>query len=444
MKLRMQHIWTQVRSTFWFVPALMVVGAVALASGLIYLDGHLSLRIADVYPRLFGTNAEGARSILSAIAGSMITVAGVTFSVTIVALSLASNQYSPRILRNFMRDRGNQLVLGMFVSVFVYCVLVLRTIRGGDEEFVPSYALTGGMVLGLGAIGFLIYFVHHISASIQASTILAHLYRETIVAMDVFVARHSCVEPAPHGIRAPSEEDPRIEIAADSTGYVQDVDEQALLAWANKHDVVLAMTRGAGDFVVKDAPVLKLYGGTAALSGAAQLLRRCYSISRDRTIEQDPAYGPRQIVDIALKALSPGINDSTTAITCVDYLGAIAFRLLGAQFPSNLTCSGGKLRLVARRASLEHLLDLSLTEIRQHARSNVLIHLSLLRTLTDLARAPLAHRHFPLLWHHVCVVAQGAAPHLATEVDRDAFNDLLARAASVMHQDDRPHRLPRT
>ncbi len=441
MRLRLLQAWNQILSSFWFVPAVMVVSATALASLMIYLDGHLELRLAEAHPRLFGANANGARGILSAIAGSMITVAGVTFSVTIVALSLASNQYSPRILRNFMRDRGNQVVLGMFVSVFVYCVLVLRTIRGGEDAIVPSYALSGGMVLGLAAIGFLIYFIHHISASIQASTIIANVHRETLEAIEAFVKRHAHAEPAPPGTCGPDPDEPCAEVASDSTGYVQDVDEQALMKWAVERDVVVVMVGGAGDFVVRGEPILRIHGIRRLDSESCSLLCRCYSISQDRTIEQDPAYGLRQIVDIALKALSPGINDSTTATSCLDYLGAIALRMLGERFPPDLACLHGRLRLVARRASIESLLDLSFSEIRQHAGSNVAVHVALLRTVAMLARAPAASQHLPLLWRHACAIAQGASAHFTTDADRKSFNALLALAGSLMHQDEGPYRL---
>jgi uncharacterized membrane protein len=443
VSLRLRHLWTGVRSSFWFVPALMVVGAVLLASLMIYLDDHVNLGLANRFPRLFGANTEGARSILSTIAGSMITVAGVTFSVTIVALSLASNQYTPRILRNYMRDRGNQLVLGMFVSVFVYCVLVLRTIRGGEEQFIPSYALLVGMALALAAIGFLIYFIHHIAASIQASTILANIYLETIAVIDDFPRRYSGVERTPDGICPPAGcEADRTEIAAQATGYLQDVNEAALVDWANQHDVVLEMVRGVGDFVIEQAPLLRVYGRCEITSTDRHELARCYDIANDRTIEQDPAYGLRQIVDIALKALSPGINDSTTAAACVDYLGAIVFRLALLEMPSELTCSGGRLRLVARRATFEYLLDLSFNEIRQHARTNLMIQLSLVRTLTEVASAPGARRYHELIWRHVCLVAQTTGPHVAVGADQAAFNEKLARAASAMHENDARYRLP--
>ena len=290
MNLRLKHLWTGIRSSFWFVPACMVLGAVLLASLMIYLDNNVDLDLADSYPRIFGANAEGARSILSAIAGSMITVAGVTFSVTIVALSLASNQYTPRILRNYMRDRGNQVVLGMFVSVFVYCILVLRTIRGGEEEFIPSYALLAGMVLGLVAIGFLIFFIHHIASSIQASTILANIYHETTDVIDDLYSGKPEHEPTPEGMARPENRDDKsADVAAEKTGYIQDVNEQALVEWAKKNEAILEMTCGIGEFVVKDGPLLKVIGRSGMDRATASELNRCYSISTERTIEQDPA-----------------------------------------------------------------------------------------------------------------------------------------------------------
>ena len=441
MNLRLRHVWNAVRSSFWFVPACMVLGAVLLASLMIYLDDTVRLGLADRYPRIFGANADGARGILSAIAGSMITVAGVTFSVTIVALSLASNQYTPRILRNYMRDRGNQIVLGMFVSVFVYCILVLRTIRGGEEEFIPSYALLVGMVLGLTAIGFLIFFIHHIATSIQASSILANIYNETIGVINDLSQRTGDHEPTPDGVTRPEDTDNSVDLAAETTGYIQDVNEEALVQWAEKNDVILEMTRGIGEFVFKDAPLLKVLGRSGVNRSIARELNRCYSISTARTIDQDPAYGVRQIVDIALKALSPGINDGTTAVSCIDYLGAILFRMARLQPAPELCCSGQKLRLIARRANFQYLLDLSFNEIRQHAREDLRIYLRLLGALTELASAPAAIEHKAAIWRHARLLSETARPLVSVQADRGAFNEKLATAASVMEMDDAPYKL---
>jgi uncharacterized membrane protein len=158
-----RDLWTDLRSSFWFVPAVIVGAAVALALVLIETDRMLLQDVSDSWPRLFGAGAAGSRGMLSTIAGSMITVAGVVFSITIVSLSLASSQYSSRVLRNFMRDRTNQTVLGVFVGIFAYCLVVLRTIRGGDEgAFVPALAVLVAVALAFVGIAFLIVFIDHI------------------------------------------------------------------------------------------------------------------------------------------------------------------------------------------------------------------------------------------------------------------------------------------
>src|SRR5664279_4837155 len=182
---KLKRLWSSLRGSFWFVPSVIVAVSIALAVGLVAMDSTGSQPWMARWPRLFGSGAAGARGMLSTIAGSMMTVVGVTFSMTLVTLALASSQYTSRILRNFMRDRVTQVVLGIFAGIFTYCLLVLRTIRGGDErEFIPSLAVSFGVVLAIGGISVLIFFIHHIASSIQASNIIASVAAETLVAVD--------------------------------------------------------------------------------------------------------------------------------------------------------------------------------------------------------------------------------------------------------------------
>lgn len=171
---QLERFWSKLWASFWFVPTLIVAGSIALAMVLVEVHSTGSAQWLARWPRLFGASAEGASGMLSTIAGSMMTVVGVTFSMTLVALVMASSQYTSRILRNFMRDRVTQVVLGIFTGIFAYCLIVLRTIRSGDEGgFVPSLAVFFAVVLAMGGIGVLIFFIHHIAASIQASSIIA-------------------------------------------------------------------------------------------------------------------------------------------------------------------------------------------------------------------------------------------------------------------------------
>ena len=185
VSMKLGHWWQSTRSSFWFVPALLVLGAIALASALIFVDATGDPQVLRRLPMLFGAGAAGARGLLSVVAGSMITVAGTVFSITLVALSLTSSQYTSRVLRNFMSDRINQVVLGVFVGIFAYCLIVLRTIRAGDEgPFVPSLAVLGALILAVLGIAFLIYFIHHIAIAIQASSIIAAAAAETLATIN--------------------------------------------------------------------------------------------------------------------------------------------------------------------------------------------------------------------------------------------------------------------
>jgi uncharacterized membrane protein len=185
MTTKLHHWWQETRSSFWFVPAVIVLGAVGLATVLIGVDATVDLDVVERWSLLFGAGAAGSRGLLTAVASSMITVAGVVFSITIVALSLTSSQYTSRVLGNFMRDHNNQVVLGVFLGIFAYCLVVLRVIRDGDEgAFVPSLAVLGGLILAFVGIGYLIFFIHYISLSIQSSSIIAAAAQETIAAVD--------------------------------------------------------------------------------------------------------------------------------------------------------------------------------------------------------------------------------------------------------------------
>lgn len=391
---KIKKLWLDLNSSLWFLPGLIVLGSIALALALVEFDKQIGGNWISGYPRLFGVEPAGSRDMLSAVAGSMITVAGIVFSIVIVALSLASSQYTPRILRNFMRDRINQTVLGVFVGVFTYCIVVLRTIRGGDDDqvFVPSIAVIVGVLLALVGIGFLIYFIHHIAVSIQASSIVAAVYAETVEVID---------EIFPHrlGENAPDEETENLEkfaaaavwkiVRSTQTGYIQNIDIGGLLDFTRRGDLVVRMEHGVGEFVIAGAPLASVAGASGADltidDEAGKKLNGVYSIDNFRTIDQDVAFGLRQIVDVVMKALSPGINDTTTAVISIDYLTAIAAHLAAHPFPSRFRFAENRLRVIAKRPSFEDLLDLAFNQPRQNAKDNVAIILRLLHALEQIA-----------------------------------------------------------
>jgi uncharacterized membrane protein len=381
--------------TLWFVPAMFVVCGILSGIVFVWIDFSFASPFRFL-PEFFGVQPSGARDMMAIIAGSIITVAGTVFSITIVALTLASTQFSPRILRNFMRDTGNQAVLGALVGIFAYCIVVLRTIRdGGDNDFVPATAVFVGVVLGFVGVGCLIYFIHHVATSIQATSIISQIAWLTIREIKSSFPE----KPPAHEIDKKTKKiltaGNSIKIAARESGYVQNADIERLISLADERNLILKMRRRIGQFSIEGLPILEIYprGENFRIDPAfTKALRETYDISDFRTIQGDVAFGLRQIVDIALKALSPSINDTTTAITCIDYLTSILVSLATRPSLPSYLFSGENLRLVVEQQRFEDFFDLAFNQIRQNAGGNVAV---ILRQLNSINILSLVNRELP-------------------------------------------------
>lgn len=433
---RLKQLWSNLRASFWFLPALIVAFSTVLAVGLIELDSSGSRDWMAAWPRLFGTGAAGARGMLATIAGSMTTVVGVTFSMTLVALTLASSQYTSRVLRNFMRDRVTQVVLGIFAGIFTYCLIVLRTIRGGDEsEFVPSLSVVFSVVLAIGGIGTLTLFIHHIASSIQASSIIASVAKETLEAVDRLFPQQLGAEPTD------DEADPSLlplparnwqAVMARRNGYLQSVDNAALLRLAREQKTIVRMDRGIGDFVVQNTPLASLALENPPEQEIIAALQAAYDIDRYRTVHQDCSFGIRQLVDVALRALSPGINDTTTAVMCVDYLTAILSRLACREIPSSRRYEDGELRVISIGQTFASLVAESFDQIRGSAGGNVAIMLRMsgaLQTIASLTHSPSRRR---VLREQAECIAELAGRTIDSPHDRARFERRLARVREAL------------
>lgn len=368
---RLARQWYRLRESFWFLPGMIVLAATALAIVAIEADARfVSADALTAWPRMFAAGSSASRDLLAAVAGSMITVAGTVFSITLVALSLAASQYSSRVLRNFMRDRTNQAVLGVFVGIFAYCLVVLRSIHGnGEDAFVPSVAVLLGLLLGFGGIGVLVFFIHHIAQSIQASQILAAVRIETCGAIErVF----------PHGVDAnsrrvssPSGLSTHTLARADTTGYLQVVDYARLRDIACRHGLHLEVRPRIGDYVI-DGDIL-VSASKAPPSDFDEDLGDCWMIGPQRTLEQDIGFGIRQLVDVALKALSPGVNDTTTATMCVDALTAVLVQLSARDLHFHDCERHGEPWVQAHHPRFADLLGEAFDQIRHAARDNIAV-----------------------------------------------------------------------
>ncbi len=427
---KLKRLWNTLRGSFWFLPSLIVVGSIVIGLAFIQVDSAGGQEWMARWPWLFGASAAGARGVMSTIAGSMMTVVGVTFSMVLVTLALASSQYTSRILRNFMRDRVTQLVLGIFAGIFTYCLIVLRTIRGGDEAgFIPSMAVAFGVVLAISGIGALIFFIHHIAASIQASSIIASVAEETLGAIDRLFPEKMGQPPADE------EEDPSPlplqerswqPVPAPGNGYIQIVDNATLLRFAREQMTIVRMERGIGDFVVEGTLLASLALEEPPSKEIVADLQTAYRIDRHRDVQQDAAFGIRQLVDIALRALSPGINDTTTAVMCVDYLTAILARLASRNIPLSHRYEDGELRVITIGPTFADLVAESFDQIRGSAAGNVGVMLRMLGALQIIGSLTTNPSRRRTLREETQAIAELAERTIGSPHDRARFERRMA------------------
>jgi len=428
--------WQKIQGSFWFLPTAMVLAAVTLALILIAIDSRYEMSFIDDWTLLFGASASGSRDLLSTVASSMVTVAGVVFSITIVALSLTSSQYTSRVLRNFMRDKLNQSVLGVFVGIFAYCLVVLRVIRGGDEgAFVPSLAVVVALGLAFVGIGYLIFFIHYIAVSIQASSIIGSAARETIAAIDKLFPQELGYDVVDHEYEKQTSIEPECRwqtIASKKTGYIESIDSNSLLEIAEENKIVIRMECGVGEFIVEKTPLFSIAVPNGVEEEVISQLQTTYVIGRHRTVTQDAGFGIRQIVDIALKALSDGVNDTTTAVMCVDYLKAILVRLADRQIPTPLRVSDNTLRVIARGPTFQSLLCESFDQIRQSAAGNTAVLICMLHALEVTAAETTQSHRKELLRQQASLIVEVAEKTLSFQYDRDQVGEALSQFSQAL------------
>lgn len=383
MRGRLLRLEEALRSGFWAVPTACVLVAVLLALGLVRLDRAL----ADGFggQLTFGAGPAGAREVLSDITSSMITFTGLVFSITVVVLQLTSSQFSPRVLRTFLRDRLTQASLGVFVATFVYAVLVLRTVNGlADATFVPAVSTTVAVVLLLVSVAMFVAYIHHVATAIQASSIIRAIGDDT---------RRTLEQRFPPG-RPDDAQDELLaplgpataQLPAPRPGVVVSVDTRGLVAAAREAGAVLVLRHRVGDYLPEGAPLLDVHGGADDLSASA--VRGAVSQSRERTMQQDVAFGLRQLVDVAERALSPGVNDPTTAVQALDEVHDLLRRLVTRGLDGGLhRDDDGVLRLVTPPERFADYLALALDEVEQYGADTLQVQRRVACLLDDLLAA---------------------------------------------------------
>jgi uncharacterized membrane protein len=347
-----------VRSSYWFIPSTLVVAALLLSELTQWIDHNPDMLPATLPDDFLDTQVDGARQTLAVIAQSIIGVTGVMFSITMVAVSFASGNFGPRLIGNFMRDKGNQISLGVLISSFVYALMILRSVQSsgdnGLESFVPQYSMLVAILLMLMSVGTLIYFLHHIPETINVSNISASLGRRLAQGIERIIDTHANRTQQPS--EDPAKDAVETELSLGRAGYVQQLDLSGLSKLAEDNDWVINVTVKIGSFVSSHETILTVHSASAPTPEQCDQLCSNFAVGEEQTEAQDITFMIDQLVEMAARALSPGVNDPFTAINCLNWLRngiGVALQYKGGLNPVSRS------RVHYRSVTLEHLLNIS-------------------------------------------------------------------------------------
>lgn len=351
---------------------MSIIGAVIIVTA----DRAFEPQITQYLP--VSDDVPGTRDLMSMIAGSMIGISATSFSITLVAMTLASQQFGPRLLDNFMRDRGNQIVLGTFIATALYCITVLWAVTDEEgAEFVPQMAVTIGVILCGISLGVLIYFIHHVAESIRSSRIVHTVeadMRHTINRLFPETAGRSIADAHASAQMPDNYTEKSATIALSQSGYLQNVDMSRLIAIAREDDLIIEVMFSPGEFVTAGDTVLRVFPNFKLTDKLADRLRTLIITGKERTIEQDVEFLFNKLVEMGIRALSPGINDPYTAMMCLDHLGAGLRLLARRDLPERWRYDeSGHLRIIAPEMSFETVCDLAFDHIRHYAAQDLKI-----------------------------------------------------------------------
>ncbi|MBW4515868.1 MAG: DUF2254 domain-containing protein [Timaviella obliquedivisa GSE-PSE-MK23-08B] len=434
--------WDSLHSSFWFVPTLMVVLSIAFSFVTIAVDQRLETNVIEKLGWAYSLGPNGSRAILSAIASSMMSVATTAFSITIVALQLASSQFGPRLLRNFMQDTGNQVVLGTFISTFVYSLMVLRTINGVEEnEFVPHLSVTCGIGLAIASIGVLIYFIHHSASSIQVDQVIKKVGQELDEAIDRLfpekIGRSVSKQRQDMTLaNIPANFDKIARpIKAATSGYIQAIDDEQLMKIATENNVLLRLQHRPGHFIIQGHELTRVFPDEKVNKQLTDQINDAFILGSQRTAQQDIEFSIDQLVEIAVRALSPGINDPFTAIRCIDQLNAALCHFAQQEIPSPYRHDDhDQLRIIAEPIAFADVTDAAFNQIRQYGQSSVAVTMRLLEAIATIASCTHRTTDRTTLLRHAKMIERGSQEGISEELDRNDIKGRYLTAVKAIEQ----------
>lgn len=432
---KLLFFWKELLATFWFVPVIIIGLAVVLSVSLVSLDNIINIP-QEGWIRFFLVNSsDSARSILSTISGAMIGVAGTVFSITLVALTLASSQFGPRLIKNFMYVRLNQVVLGSYIATYLYCLLVLNAIKDGNGyTFIPSISILFAILVSVVNIILLIVFIHQIAVSIQADKVISDI-------SDLISKQVETLFPEKMGDelkekkdfdedKVVSEYQKSISIKSTKSGYLQYIDSEALLLLVENNDSLLKLKHRPGSFLVKGGEIGVVFSNKDWQEESIDELLSQFVFGKTKTSQQDLEFSIHQMVEIAARALSPGVNDPYTAIACIDNLTATLCYLAQAKFPSKYRVEeDGKLRIIADVLDFEGVLDAAFNQIRQFSTGSTAVIIILVEALVTIQNFTRREGHKKAIINHVEMVLRLGKETIREKNDLD---DLEKRVKQIL------------
>jgi len=382
--------WKELLTTFWFLPVLIICLAVFLSIILVVLDNSFEISEESWVHFFLVNDSDSARSILSTISGAMIGVAGTVFSVTLVALTLASSQFGPRLIKNFMYIKLNQVVLGSYIATYLYCLLVLNSIKDSDGfAFIPSISILVAIFAAIANIVLLIIFIHQIAVHIQADRVVADISDFIAKQLENLfpekIEKENRSEEKIDITSALSSYNNKVSIKSPMSGYLQYISLDDLINLLSKQNALLKVHHRAGSYLVKEIEIAELLTRSKWEEEKIETLLNQFVIGKTKTPQQDIEYSIHQMVEIASRALSPGINDPYTAIACIDNLTSTMSYLAQAKFPSKYKFDeDGQLRIIAKTLDFEGVLNAAFNQIRQFSTGSAAVIIRLIEALTTI------------------------------------------------------------
>jgi uncharacterized membrane protein len=421
------------RTNLWLVPGVEVIIAALLFAGTYALDRASYDGVFQIPGWAISGSADAARQILTAIAAAIITVVGVVFSIVIVALTLTSTQFGPRMLRNFIRDRGTQLTLGTFVATFVYSILALGSVGQGDHgAFVPHITITVLLLLMVVDLAVLIYFLHHIAVQIQLPQVIAGIAGDLAKAIELQAGDPTVGADARYAALLIADMDgPGGDVAAPRSGYLQYIQHRTLVRLAAQKDAVIHLRYRPGHFLVQGHPYATVWPAHAA-DQVSRELARAHATGPYRTLAQDVSFGVDQLVEICIRALSAAVNDTFTALTCIDWIGDSLCKVTGRWQPTSVyRDQAGVVRLIATQTTYERLVQRAFEKVRQAGRGMPAVMIRQLDALAKIMERAASPDDWEVLLDQAAMIQRLSAATVDEESDRGDVRRAYQRVLDV-------------